>query len=283
MYTSIDELQQAVTGALRLDGNTIYVTDGHALRETNIDPLVFTAVFAVDPALKTQARSVIRHLAAGLGILSSSLRQYYLAIGRGEVPETSTVPAINLRTLTYDIARVLFKLKQEQHIGPLIVELARSEMGYTNQQIAAVQLDFSVLENTGRIAREKYRLGGVVQHGASTLPIDVFDQFPKHHTLEIHLATGFQNIIYDQMPAELREYMYLWLVHHCQDEWQAELTREQFLYKTRKKAFGPFKQELWELSEQEKQPILDALEQQFSLLFEKLNIFNTKEVVERYM
>ncbi len=67
MYTSIDELQQAVTGALRLDGNTIHVTDGHALRETNIDPLVFTAVFAADPALKTQARSVIRHLAAGLG------------------------------------------------------------------------------------------------------------------------------------------------------------------------------------------------------------------------
>ena len=114
MYTSIDELQQAVTGALRLDGNTIYVTDGHALRETIIDPLVFTAVFAADPALKTQARSVIRHLAAELGIRSSSHRQYYLAIGRGEVPATSTVPAINLRTLTYDIARVLFKLKKEQ-------------------------------------------------------------------------------------------------------------------------------------------------------------------------
>ncbi len=113
MYTSIYELQQAVTGAPRLDGNTIYVTDEHTLRETIIDPLVFTAVFAADPALKKQARSVIRHLAAGLGIRSSSLRQYYLAIGRGEVPATSTVPAINLRTLTYDIARVLFKLKQE--------------------------------------------------------------------------------------------------------------------------------------------------------------------------
>lgn len=88
-------------------------------------------------------------------------------------------------------------------------------------------------------------------------PIDVFDQFPKHHTLEIHLATGFQNIIYDQMPEALRAYIYLWMEHHCQDDWQAGWTKEQFLYTARKKAFGPFKQELWELSEQEKRPILE--------------------------
>lgn len=442
MYASVEELQQAVMGVLRLDGNTPHVTDEHRLRETIIDPLVFTAVFAADPALKTQARSVIGQLAAGLGIRSSSLRQYYLAIGRGEVSATSTVPAINLRTLTYDVARVLFKLKRERHIGPLIVELARSEMGYTNQRydefaiavlaaaikegyrgpvflqadhvqvdagryqedsaaelqtmkrlikeameadfgqididastlvdlskmtlteqqaenalvtaaltdyihslesletisiggeighiggknstpeeleaflegyetalgkhipglskisvqtgtshggiplpdgrIAEVNLDFSVLERTGRVARDIYHLGGVVQHGASTLPLEVFDHFPKQKTLEIHLATAFQNSVYDQMPEALREYMYLWVEHHCQDEWQTGWTKEQFIYKTRKKAFGPFKQELWELSEQEKQPILETLEQQFSLLFGKLNVFNTQEAVARY-
>ncbi len=48
-----------------------------------------------------------------------------------------------------------------------------------------------------------------------------------------------------------------------------------------KKAFGPFKQELWELSEQEKRPILETLEQQFRLLFGQLNVFNTQEAVER--
>jgi hypothetical protein len=73
-------------------------------------------------------------IAAGLGIRATSLRQYYLAIGAGAIPTISTVPAINLRTLTYDTARVLFKLKREQHIGPLIMELARSEMAYTNQR-----------------------------------------------------------------------------------------------------------------------------------------------------
>jgi fructose/tagatose bisphosphate aldolase len=100
-------------------------------------------------------------------------------------------------------------------------------------KMAEVHLDFSVLEHTGQPARNTYHLGGVVQHGASTLPIDVFNQFPRHHTLEIHLATGFQNIVYDQMPDTLREYMDLWVEYHCQDEWQAGWTREQFLSSSR--------------------------------------------------
>jgi len=85
------------------------------------------------------------------------------------------------------------------------------------------------------------------------------------------------------MPTALREQMYLWVEQHCQDEWQAGWTREQFIYKTRKKAFGPFKRELWGLSEQEKSAILEQLEQQFRLLFEKLNVFNTQAVVETYV
>jgi hypothetical protein len=134
MYNTRDELQRAVTDVLRFGDDTPHITDEHQLREAIIDPLVFTAVFAADPVVKTQARSLIRQVAARLGIRSSSLRHYYLAIGRGEVPAPSTVPAINLRTLTYDITCVLFKLKREQHIGPLIMELARSEMAYTNQR-----------------------------------------------------------------------------------------------------------------------------------------------------
>jgi len=44
-----------------------------------------------------------------------------------------------------------------------------------------------------------------------------------------------------------------------------------------------FKQKLWELPEQEKQPILKRLEQQLRLLFEKLNVFNPREGVESYV
>lgn len=99
-----------------------------------------------------------------------------------------------------------------------------------NGKIAEVNLDFSVLEQTGHIVRDRYHLGGMVQHGASTLPVAVFDQFHRHHTLEIHLATGFQNIIYDQMPAELRQRIYQWVEQHLHDEWKEGWDREQFIY-----------------------------------------------------
>ena len=49
-------------------------------------------------------------------------------------------------------------------------------------------------------------MAGCVQHGASTLPDDAFHEFPVAGTAEIHLATGFQNIVYDDggLPDELR-------------------------------------------------------------------------------
>jgi hypothetical protein len=55
--------------------------------------------------------------------------------------------------------------------------------------IARVELDFDTLEKLSRIAREEYALGGAVQHGASTLPDEMFDIFPGKGTLEVHLAT----------------------------------------------------------------------------------------------
>ena len=63
--------------------------------------------------------------------------------------------------------------------------------------IAQVSIDFNTLKELSRVAREEYGLGGAVQHGASTLPDEAFDMFPKVDTVEVHLATGFQNILYD--------------------------------------------------------------------------------------
>ena len=63
--------------------------------------------------------------------------------------------------------------------------------------IAKIQLDFNTLEKLSKLARQEYGMGGAVQHGASTLPDEMFDLFPKRGTLEVHLATGFQNIIFD--------------------------------------------------------------------------------------
>src|SRR5216117_3996600 len=109
--------------------------------------------------------------------------------------------------------------------------------------IARVQLDLEALRALSAAARATYRLGGAVQHGASTLPPDAFSHFPKCEAIEIHLATNFQNIVFDhpKLPADLRRELQEWVKAECKDEWKKGDTEEQFYYKSRKKAIGPFK------------------------------------------
>jgi len=151
--------------------------------------------------------------------------------------------------------------------------------------IASVQLDFNTLGELSKAAREEYGIGGAVQHGASTLPDEAFDKFPEVGTLEVHLATGFQNIIYDSphFPRELLNVIY----RHLWDKYSAERkpgeTEEQFLYKTRKKAFGDFKKEMWSLPEENLDGVRETLEERFSLLFQKLNVVETVDLISRFV
>jgi len=149
--------------------------------------------------------------------------------------------------------------------------------------VAQVKLDFDTLEKLSEVARSRYGLSGAVQHGASTLPNEAFDKFPAIGTAEIHLATGFQNIIYDSanFPADLRGRIYDYLQREMQGEKKEKDTEEQFIYKTRKKGFGPFKQELWQLPPETLKQISAELENQFTFLFQKLNVANTEAVVKK--
>jgi fructose/tagatose bisphosphate aldolase len=151
--------------------------------------------------------------------------------------------------------------------------------------IAEVKIDFDTLDRLSRVARDEYGLAGCVQHGASTLPEDAFHHFPEHGTAEVHLATGFQNILYDAggLPADLRAEMLDWCVANCADERKDGETDEQFLYKTRKKAIGPFKQRLWTLPEEAAQEIAGNLRDKFGLLFDELGIAGTRELVSRFI
>ena len=56
--------------------------------------------------------------------------------GRGETPNTFTVPAMNLRVLSYHAARAVFRVAKRMNAGAFIFEIARSEMGYTDQEPA---------------------------------------------------------------------------------------------------------------------------------------------------
>ena len=151
--------------------------------------------------------------------------------------------------------------------------------------VAEVKIDFDTLARLSRVAREEFGLAGCVQHGASTLPDEAFDHFPEHGTAEVHLATGFQNILYDGggLPQELRDEMMAWCVANCADERKDGETDEQFLYKTRKKAIGPFKRQLWTLPEEAAGELAGHLRAKFGLLFDELGIAGNRELVERHV
>lgn len=172
-------------------------------------------------------------------------------------------------------------------IGKVSIQTGTSHGGVpmADGSIAQVKIDFKTLQTISRIARTEYGMAGAVQHGASTLPDEVFDEFPRHDTAEIHLATGFQNMILDhpQFPSGLREEMTKWVWENGISEKKEKDTDEQFVYKTRKKALGPFKQRIWDIPDETRSAIVADLERKFAFLMKKLGVPGTRAVVDRYI
>ncbi len=412
----------------------------------DIDKLLRDAVFG-DANAKAQARTQIHLEARQRGAVSSSIYPLYMALGRREMPRRFTVPAFNIRALTYDAACALFRAAMRNDVGAFIFEIARSEIGYTEQRpaeyaacvlaaamrerfqgpvfiqgdhfqasakkwasadgragetkaleslidealaaefynididtstlvdlsfptrdeqqranyegtahftkfirarqpkgitvsvggeigevgkyntqpdevraymngldrlldgaigiskisvqtgtshggvplpdgsIAQVKIDFDVLRQTTAICRNEYGIAGSVQHGASTLPESVFNRFPESEAVEIHLATGFQNMVLDAptFPEEMKRAIREFCFANAADERKPNETDEQFVYKTRKKALGPFKQHMWDMPDEAKQPIIAELEAKFEFLMQKLGVFGTTEIVAKHV
>ncbi|MDO9529900.1 MAG: class II fructose-bisphosphate aldolase [Syntrophales bacterium] len=448
IYEKIDQLKKGVEGVLKVEENDVKVLDEAILRGRLIDDLIYSAVFSSCEGTREVAIWLIRRAGVALGVISASIQSLYEAMGRKEVAGF-TVPAINLRGITYDSAQAVLRSAVKGNIGPIIFEIARSEIEYTDQRpeeytavitaaaiktgfrgplfmqgdhfqvnlkkftqdpareveavkdlikegieggfynididtstlvdlskptikeqqeknytiaadmtamirdiepegitvsvggeigeigsknstveelqafmdgyleelskrgeglkgiskisvqtgathggvplpdgtVAKVKIDFDTLENISRAARSEYGLSGAVQHGASTLPDEAFDKFLQAGTSEVHLATGFQNIIYDSnsFPAELKERIYNYIKTDLIGERKEKDTEEQFIYKTRKKGFGPFKKEMWSLPSEIRKAIGDELENKFSFMFNKLNVLNTKDVVSKFV
>jgi fructose/tagatose bisphosphate aldolase len=446
---TVEQLAKEWEGILEVAAGDVKVQNDTKLQGSLIDTLIYTAVFSSDAASAEVARWAIRRAGAALGIISTSIQPLYEAMGRKEV-SGMTVPAINIRGLTYESAQAAFRAALKDNVGAVLFEIARSEIGYTMQRpveyaasvtaaaiksgyrgpmflqgdhfqlnakrlaapdgfkemkavkdliweaieagfynididtstlvdltkptvkeqqyanysnaaelttvirdlepegvtvsvggeigevggknstveeleafmegyleelkkhdpaskgiskisvqtgtthggvplsdgtVAKVNLDFGTLERLSREAKEKYGMAGAVQHGASTLPAEAFDKFPAIETAEIHLATGFQNIIFDskKFPATFREKIYANLREKHAADGKPGDTDEQFIYKTRKKALGDFKRELWHLPQETLKALGAELEAQFSFLFKKLNMAGTVETVNRYV
>ncbi|HTK29172.1 MAG TPA: class II fructose-bisphosphate aldolase [Vicinamibacterales bacterium] len=449
MFQSTKALFDAIKPGAAVLTDRVSVTAVEAVPPDVIDQLAWTAVFGGDAELRGTARWVIRSLAAAAGIRPASIHDLYMAMGRGDA-RGFTVPAINVRAMAYDTARAVIRSARALDAGAFIVEIARSEIGYTEQrpneyaavmlaaalregfhgpifiqgdhvqtnakkfaspdrdkelaalralideELAAgffnididtstlvdlskptlaeqqevnvrmaadfaefirqrepqgvtvsvggeigevggknsdvhelhaymdgfnaalrqrgsltglskisvqtgtahggfvnadgtvrtdVKIDLKTLEELSRVAREEYGLAGAVQHGASTLPLDAFDAFPRVGACEIHLATDFQNMIYEhpRFPADLKAEMYAWIREHAAEERKPKDTEEQFIYKARKKAIGPFKQRMWSIDASAREAIGRSLEERFTFLMRQLNIAKTAPVVARFV
>jgi len=149
--------------------------------------------------------------------------------------------------------------------------------------VAKVKVDFDTLLRLSQVARDEYGLAGAVQHGASTLPQEAFGKFVEAEACEVHLATNFQNMMYDRLPDDLRDEIYAYLDENHANERKPDMTEEQFYYKSRKRAIGAFKAEVWNLPKEAKAPICQAWEDQFRQLFSLLAISDTRKYVEQFI
>ena len=192
-----------------------------------------------------------------------------------------------LRAFMEGYDRTLRRLGRYAGISKISVQTGTSHGGVVlpDGSMAKVQIDLEALRALSLEARTVYALGGAVQHGASTLPAEAFGHFPACEAIEIHLATNFQNIVFDhpRLPADLRAELNAWVKAECQDEWKQGDTEQQFIYKSRKKAIGPFKRRLWDLPEGARGAIAADLERTFAFLFEQLRVADTRAVVDRHV
>ena len=442
---NVKELLNALKGIVEVKNGEAKVLDKARLAGETAEILAKEAAVSDIQEVKETAQWLLWEIGISMGIRPASIHELYMARGKGDV-SGFTVPAVNIRGMTFHTARALLKAAKKIHAGAFIFEIAKSEMGYTSQRpgeyvsqlvaaaiaenytgpifiqgdhfqanakkfkenrekeikglkdlisesldagfynididtstlvdlskptiteqqrdnfemaayltkfirektpagvvvsvgaeigevgkknstieelhgfmkgyndtlaslgkglvglskmsvqtgtshggvvlpdgsIAKVALDFSVLENLGRVGREKYGMSGTVQHGASTLPEEAFDKFPEVGTAEVHLATGFQNILLDSpnFPTDLKTRFNAWVMENCKEERKPTDSEQQFIYKSRKKGLGPFKKDIWNIDPMYKARIMAELEAKFSLIFGKLKIENTYETVK---
>ena len=175
------------------------------------------------------------------------------------------------------------RIGADKSISKVSVQTGTSHGGVVSEEgeIMRPNVDFSVLRDITQVAREKYGIGGTVQHGTSTLPDDMMRKFLENDAMEAHFSTGFQNAIFDAMPKALRDEMHAWTTEHLQGERTNNMTDKQFVYKARKKSIGNFQRRLWELAPEEKAPITIALEKKIAFLFDAFQSKNSKATVER--
>src|SRR5437763_4014032 len=131
--TTVSDLLSRLSGIVDWHEGRFVIDDVARLRADGIRDLAWTAAFSEDAATVEVAQWLVWEAAQELGARSASIHELYMARARGEV-SGFTVPAINIRAQTFDMARVVFETAMAADVGAVIVELARSEQTYTFQR-----------------------------------------------------------------------------------------------------------------------------------------------------
>src|SRR5512146_477386 len=195
--TSPGDLLRQLDGSLHLDSGRVVVDDESRLRSDGIRDLAWTAAFTGDAPTAEAAQWLVWEAALALGARSASIQALYMARGRGEV-KGFTVPAINIRAQTFDMARVIYETAAAHDVGAVILELARSEQTYTFQR----PIDYATAVLAGAIAAgwrgPVFLQGDHYQFNAKKYAVD-----PEPVTEEIRRAcrlavdAGYRNIDID--------------------------------------------------------------------------------------
>jgi hypothetical protein len=149
---------------------------------------------------------------------------------------------------------------------------------------ATPAIDFNVLRDISAACR-RHGVAGTVQHGASTLPEEMFREFPRHDAVEIHLATELQRIIFDhpKLPRTIRAKAERWVEETRPPEWKPGQTPAQNFEKAVKRAWGPFKREMWDMDPEALKAIGESLEIKFARIFSLLGVKGTRKITEQYV
>jgi fructose-bisphosphate aldolase, class II len=254
----------------------------------NIDIDTSTLVDISKPTVPEQQETNIQ-LSAEMGAYVRSIEPQGMAISiGGEIGEVGGHNSTEeeLRAFMDGYNREMEKrIPGKPGLSKISIQTGTSHGGtvLADGSIAKVNIDFDTLRELSRVARKDYSMGGTVQHGASTLPEDAFHKFVENEAIEVHLATNFMNMFYDLIPANLKKEMYAWLDKNSASERKSSMTDEQFYYKTRKNAVGPFKAKAYGLPKAELKKISAAWEGQFEKLFTLLGMKDTKNLVDKYV
>src|SRR3989304_759715 len=129
-YKSTQEVFESLSGIAEIGPGTVRVIDEAGVRDKLLDKLVFNAAFNKKAEFKGLVKWLIRTIAQELGARSASIQGLYEAMGRGEV-SGFTVAAINIRGLSYDVARAVIRAAKKNNSGTFIFDIATSETNYS--------------------------------------------------------------------------------------------------------------------------------------------------------